>query len=428
MTNVDLILLGGTALLLILGLPYAFSIGLVSIAALFAIGVDPIITVQQMVAGLNVYALLALPCFIIAGDLMHTGGLSTRLVSVAMILAGRFRGGIGMVAVLSATMFGAISGSAPATTAAIGKLMIPQMVERGYSRNFAAALAAAYGPIGILIPPSIPMVIWGIISNTSVPRMFFAGILPGLLMTVALMIYCNIHARMTGLEGVEKRSGLRDLAVAIWDAKWALLAPVIILGGIYGGIFTPTEAGVVGIAYGMIVGMFLYGEIKPSMLTGIILRSVGTSANIAFVIALATVFGWIVAYEQLAQRVAEAILGVTDNRIVVLLLLNLFLLAIGMLMDTIAIMIVFAGFLIQLGQQLGVDPVHLGIMLIVNLGVGLATPPFGYTLFTAAAISQVPFGGIVRSLWGLLAIELAVVGLVTYLPDLSLTLPSLFMD
>lgn len=427
MTNVDYILLGGTAFLLVLGVPYAFTIGIVSIAALFAIGVDPIVTVQQMIAGLNVYALLALPCFIIAGDLMHTGGLSSRLVSLAMVLAGRFRGGIGMVAVLSATMFGAISGSAPATTAAIGKLMIPQMEERGYTRNFAAALAAAYGPIGILIPPSIPMVIWGIISNTSVPKMFFAGIVPGLLMAVSLLVYCNIHARVAGIAPAPELLSLRRLLGAAWDAKWALFAPIIILGGIYGGVFTPTEAGVVGIAYGLIVGMFLHGELKPAMLKGIFLRSVGTSAQIAYVIALATVFGWIVAYEQLAQRVADAILNITDNKIVVLLLLNIFLLVIGMLMDTIAIMIVFAGFLIQLGQQLGIDPVHLGIMLIVNLGVGLATPPFGYTLFTAAAISKVPFGGIIRNLWGLLAIELIVVLLVTYLPDLSLYLPSVFV-
>lgn len=428
MTQIDLILLGGTALLLILGLPYAFAIGIVSIVALFAIGVDPIVTVQQMIAGLNVFALLALPCFIIAGDLMHTGGLSGRLVKLAMVLAGRFRGGIGMVAILSATMFGAISGSAPATTAAIGKLMIPQMVERGYTKGFAAALAAAYGPIGILIPPSIPMVIWGIISNTSVPRMFFAGILPGLLMMVALMVYCNIHARVTGLVSMQERTSLRGLLEAIWDAKWALLAPIIILGGIYGGVFTPTEAGVVGIAYGLIVGLFLHGELKWHMLKDIILRSVGTSSTIAFVIALATVFGWIIAYEQVAERVADGILGITDNRILILLLLNVFLLVIGMLMDTIAIMIVFAGFLIQLGQQLGVDPVHLGIMLIVNLGVGLATPPFGYTLFTAAAISQVSFGQIVRNLWGLLAIQLLIVLLVTYLPDLSLFIPSVFMD
>lgn len=428
MTQIDLILLGGTALLLILGLPYAFAIGIVSIVALFAIGVDPIVTVQQMIAGLNVFALLALPCFIIAGDLMHTGGLSGRLVKLAMVLAGRFRGGIGMVAILSATMFGAISGSAPATTAAIGKLMIPQMVERGYTKGFAAALAAAYGPIGILIPPSIPMVIWGIISNTSVPRMFFAGILPGLLMMVALMVYCNIHARVTGLVSMQERTSMRGLLEAIWDAKWALLAPIIILGGIYGGVFTPTEAGVVGIAYGLIVGLFLHGELKWHMLKDIILRSVGTSSTIAFVIALATVFGWIIAYEQVAERVADGILGITDNRILILLLLNVFLLVIGMLMDTIAIMIVFAGFLIQLGQQLGVDPVHLGIMLIVNLGVGLATPPFGYTLFTAAAISQVSFGQIVRNLWGLLAIQLLIVLLVTYLPDLSLFIPSVFMD
>nr|WP_323783233.1 TRAP transporter large permease [Amylibacter sp.] len=428
MTLVDWILLGGSAFLLLLGVPYAFAIGLVSIAALVAIGVDPVVTVQQMVAGIDVFALLALPCFIIAGDLMHTGGLSNRLVKLAMVVARRFRGGVGMVAVLSAMMFGAISGSAPATTAAIGKLMIPEMEKRGYKRSFAAALAAAYGPIGILIPPSIPMVIWGVISNTSVPRMFFAGILPGVLMTAALVLVCNIHARWADIPRVDTRASLREFGLAIWDAKWALLAPVIILGGIYGGVFTPTEAGVIGITYGLLVGLFLHGELKWHMLSGIILRSVNTSASIAFVISIATVFGWIVAYEQLAERVAESIVNITDNRILILLLLNLFLLLVGMLMDTIAIMIVFSGFLVQLGAQLGIDPVHLGIMLIVNLGVGLMTPPFGYTLFTAAAISEVPFGKIVKSLWILVLVELAVVGLVTYIPAISLTLPALFMD
>lgn len=428
MTQVEWILLGGTSFLLLLGVPYAFAIGLVSVAALLAMDVDPVVTVQQMVAGLDVFALLALPCFIIAGDLMHTGGLSSRLVGLAVVIARRFRGGVGMVAVLSATMFGAISGSAPATTAAIGKLMIPEMEKRGYEKSFAAALAAAYGPVGILIPPSIPMVIWGIISNTSIPRMFFAGILPGLVMTCALLFACNVHARWVGIPSVNQRSTFRELGHALWDAKWAIIAPVIILGGIYGGVFTPTEAGVVGIVYGVIVGVYLHGELRWSMLFSIISRSVQTSASIAFVISIATVFGWIVAYEQIADRVATAILGFTDNRIVILLLLNIFLLVVGMLMDTIAIMIVFAGFIVQLGAQLGVDPVHLGVMLIVNLGVGLVTPPFGYTLFTAAAISNVPFGKIVKSLWLLVAIELAVVGLVTYVPQISLFLPSVFMD
>jgi C4-dicarboxylate transporter DctM subunit len=227
---------------------------------------------------------------------------------------------------------------------------------------------------------------------------------------------------------VNQRSTFRELGHALWDAKWAIIAPVIILGGIYGGVFTPTEAGVVGIVYGVIVGVYLHGELRWSMLFSIISRSVQTSASIAFVISIATVFGWIVAYEQIADRVATAILGFTDNRIVILLLLNIFLLVVGMLMDTIAIMIVFAGFIVQLGAQLGVDPVHLGVMLIVNLGVGLVTPPFGYTLFTAAAISNVPFGKIVKSLWLLVAIELAVVGLVTYVPQISLFLPSVFMD
>lgn len=427
MTLADWILLVGSVVLLMLGLPYAITLGLVSTLALVVMEVDPIITVQQMVAGLNVYALLALPCFIIAGDLMYTGGLSDRLVRLAMVVAGRFRGGIGMVAVLSATMFGAISGSAPATTAAIGRQMIPEMEKRGYDRGWAAALAAAYGPIGILIPPSIPMVIWGVISNTSVPQMFFAGVLPGLLMMGALLIVCSLHARWTDLPHLPEPISLRRLGAATWDAKWALLAPVIILGGIYGGIFTPTEAGVVGIAYGLLVGTLLYRELTLQDLYDILMRSMTTSANIAFVVALASVFGWIVAYEQLAVRVADLITGVTDNRILILLLLNLFLLVAGMLMDTIAIMIVFAGFLIQLGAHLGMDPVHLGIMLIVNLGVGLVTPPFGYTLFTAVAISGVSFGRVAAALWPLLVVQLAVVLLVTYLPPLSLWLPGYFL-
>lgn len=427
MTLADWILLVGSVVLLMLGLPYAITLGLVSTLALVVMEVDPIITVQQMVAGLNVYALLALPCFIIAGDLMYTGGLSDRLVRLAMVVAGRFRGGIGMVAVLSATMFGAISGSAPATTAAIGRQMIPEMEKRGYDRGWAAALAAAYGPIGILIPPSIPMVIWGVISNTSVPQMFFAGVLPGLVMMGALLIVCSLHARWTDLPHLPEPISLRRLGAATWDAKWALLAPVIILGGIYGGIFTPTEAGVVGIAYGLLVGTLLYHELTLQDLYDILMRSMTTSANIAFVVALASVFGWIVAYEQLAVRVADLITGVTDNRILILLLLNLFLLVAGMLMDTIAIMIVFAGFLIQLGAHLGMDPVHLGIMLIVNLGVGLVTPPFGYTLFTAVAISGVSFGRVAAALWPLLVVQLAVVLLVTYLPPLSLWLPGYFL-
>ncbi len=428
MTPADWILVLGSISLLLMGLPYAITLGLIGTLALIVMGVDPIITAQQMIAGLNVYALLALPCFIIAGDLMHTGGLSGRLVNLAMVVAGRFRGGVGMVAVLSATMFGAISGSAPATTAAIGQQMIPEMVKRGYDRGFSAALAAAYGPIGILIPPSIPMVVWGVISNTSIPRMFFAGILPGLVMTGALLIFCSFHARWVGLESVREAFGLKRLQSAAWDAKWALLAPVIILGGIYGGIFTPTEAGVVGIAYGVLVGAFLHRELSLADLYKIFGRSMMTSANIAFVVALAAVFGWIVAYEQLATKVSVFILGITDNPIIILLLLNVFLLIVGMLMDTIAIMIVFAGFLIQLGMHLGIDPVHLGMILIVNLGVGLVTPPFGYTLFTAVAIGQVSFGRVVSKLWPILAIQIAVILVVTYVPALSLLLPNYFLQ
>ncbi|MEJ8574002.1 TRAP transporter large permease [Microbaculum marinum] len=425
MTGADWILTAGITVLLVLGVPFAFAIGIGVVLALLVSGIDTIVAIQYSVSGIEVYALLAVPCFILAGDIMHTGGLSGRLVELAMVTARYLRGGLGMVAVLSATFFGAISGSAPATTAAIGKLTIPEMEKRGYSKSFAAALAAAYGPIGIMIPPSIPMVIWGIIANVSVPRLFLAGIVPGLLLCLALMTMCNVYARRIDLPRDSRRFSWNELGRALWDSKWALLAPVIILGGIYGGIFTPTEAGVIGVLYGLIVGLFIHRELKLADIPAILLRSMRTTAAIIFIVALSTAYGWLIALEKVADRLGAAIAQFSDEKVIVLLVLNVVLLLVGALMDTIAIMIVFSGFLISIGTQLGLDPVHLGAMIVVNLGIGLATPPFGYTLFTAAAISDVPLGRINRMLWPLIAAEIAVVVLIALVPELSLWLPNL---
>ena len=425
MTATEWVLLMTLLGLLVIGLPFAFSIGIAVMAGLVTAGIDLVVVAQQLMAGISIFTLLAVPCFIIAGDLMHTGGLSRRLVNIAVVLVGRVRGGLAMVAVLSATFFGAISGSAPATTAAIGSLMIPEMTRRGYSLRFSAALAAAYGPIGILIPPSIPIVIWAVISNQSVTALFIAGVVPGLLLCGALMLAAYIYARRVKLPIEDERTSRRDLGVALRDGKWALLAPVVILGGIYGGIFTPTEAGAVGVLYGLVIGVFVHRELKPVDLPKVLLRSMKTTAMVIYIVGMSVGFGWLIGLDGLPRRLGTMIVGISDDPIVILLMINVLLLIVGTLMDTIAAMIILAGFLIHVGQQLGLDPIHYGAMIVMNLGIGMATPPFGYTLFTASAITKLPVDRIAPPLLWLIGIELLVLLVVAYLPDVTLVLVNL---
>ncbi len=428
MTSFDLMLTLGLLVLLLLGMPFAFAIGIAVLLALVIADIDTVVLVQHLMAGVSIYTLLAVPCFILAGDLMHTGGLSRRLVVLAMVLARHFRGGLAMVAVISATFFGAISGSAPATTAAIGKIMIPEMERHGYKRGFAAALAAANGPIGIMIPPSIPMVIWAVIANVSVTDLFLAGVLPGLLCCIALCVVSNLHARKAGIAVDTTPASWGEIRAALRQGVWALLAPVIVLGGIYGGVFTPTEAGAIGVLYGLVVGIFLHRELKVSDLPAIFLRAMRTTAMVIFIVGMSAAFGWLVALEQLPARISGLILAFSDQPIVILLLLNLLLLLVGAVMDTIAAMIILSGLLVQIGVQLGLDPIHLGAIVVVNLAIGMGTPPFGYTLFTAAGISKVSVERIVRFLWPMLIAQIAVLLAVTYLPELSLALPNLFRN
>ncbi len=428
MTGFDLMLTLGLVVLLLLGMPFAFAIGIAVVLALMIADIDTVVLVQHLMAGVSIYTLLAVPCFILAGDLMHTGGLSRRLVVLAMVLARHFRGGLAMVAVLSATFFGAISGSAPATTAAIGKIMIPEMERHGYKRGFAAALSAASGPIGIMIPPSIPMVIWAVIANVSVTDLFLAGILPGLLCCLALCVVSSIYARIAKVPLDTRPASLAEVRSALREGIWALLAPVIVLGGIYGGVFTPTEAGAIGVLYGLVVGLFLHRELKLADLPVIFLRAMRTTAMVIFIVGMSAAFGWLVALEQLPARISGLILDFSDHPVVILLLVNLLLLLVGAVMDTIAAMIILAGLLTQIGLKLGLDPIHLGAIVVVNLAIGMGTPPFGYTLFTAAGISDTSVERIVRFLWPMLIAQIAVLLLVTYVPELTLVIPSLFQS
>lgn len=425
MTETGWILSAGFGLLVFLGMPIAFCLGVAALAALYVADIDIIVLAQRLVSGAQSFTLLAVPCFILAGELMRVGGLSRRLVRVAQTMVQHLTGGLGMVTVLSATFFAAISGSAPATTAAIGNIMIPEMTKRGYRRDFSAALASASGPIGQMIPPSIPMVIWGVIAEESITKLFLAGLVPGLMTCVGLMLVCYFSARRMGVARETQRATRAELFDAIRDGKWALLAPVIILGGIYGGVFTPTEAGAVGVAYGIFVGMLLHRELRLRDLPGLFLRSMQTTTMVIFIVASAAAFGWLVALEQLPQTIADALLGVSDNPIVIMLMINLLLLFIGAIMDNIAAMIILGGVLTSIAAQIGIDPIHFGAIVVINFAIGMATPPFGYSLFVGAAISNLSVEAISRALWPMLAVQLVMLMLITFVPAFTLFLPNL---
>lgn len=426
MSEVGITLITAFIVLLVGGVPIVFTLGIAAVIGLWVADIDIIVLAQRIISGTQVFSLLAVPGFVLAGELMTKGGLSRRLVQVCHTFVQHLTGGLGMVTVLSATFFAAISGSAPATTSAIGSIMIPEMESRGYRRDFSAALATAAGPIGQMIPPSIPMIIWGVISEQSIAKLFLAGIIPGLLIAVGLMIVCAVMARSMGVAGKLRRATGREIRAALAEGKWALGAPVIVLGGIYGGIFTPTEAASVGVVYGFVVGFFIYKEIQLKDLPAILLDSMKITSIVVFVIATASVFGWLVAIEQVPLRVARILLSISDNPIVVLLVLNLLLLFLGAVMDNIAAMIILGGVLMSVGQHIGIDPIHLGAIIVINFAIGMATPPFGYSLFVGAAVSKLSVEQISRALWPMLLVEIIVLAMVTYMPWTTLLLPHLF--
>src|SRR5690606_11997020 len=344
MSELGLFLMLGQVVLLALGVPIAFTLGMLAIPGLFIADVKPVRFPQRMLAGTNVSSLLAIPGFILAGDLMSAGGLSRRLVRFAAALLGHLSGGLSMATVAAGTFFGAISGSAPATTAAVGSVMIDEMEKRGYSRGYGAARATAVGPIGQMIPPSIPMVVWAVLAEESVSRLFVAGIIPGLLAAAGFVLVSYIYAKRNKLP-TDRRASARELVGAVREGFWALLAPVVILGGIYGGVFTPTEASMVGVLYGLLVGLFVYRDLKLRELPELIMRSMRTTAVIMFIIAMAYSYAWLMASEGIPTQLSESLLSISDNPVVILLLLNLLLLILGAVMDNISAMVILSGVL-----------------------------------------------------------------------------------
>jgi tripartite ATP-independent transporter DctM subunit len=411
---------------LLAGVPIAFALGGVALVGFIVAGIDPLVVARRLIAGTQTLSLLAIPGFLLAGEIMRAGGLTKRLIRIASALVGHISGGLSMATVVAATFFGAISGSAPATTAAVGSIMPDELEKRGYRRGYAAALCTGVGPLGQMIPPSIPMIIWGVLAEESISRLFIAGLLPGLLAAAGFMVVSWIYGRVYRVPR-ELRSTGREVTSALRSGVWALLAPFIILGGIYGGVFTPTEASMVAVLYGLVVGVGIYRELGWRDLGGVLTNSLRTMANVTFVIAMAAPFAWLMSYEGIPVALARALLALSDNPIIILLIVNLMLLLIGAMMDTIAAMIILSGVLTTVGLQLGMDPTHLGALVVINFAIGMITPPIGYSLFVGASVTGVSMERITVNLWPFFLVLLIVLGLVAYVPAVTLMLPAFIL-
>lgn len=422
-SNAIVLLFGYFVALLFLGVPIAFSLGIAALVTVVGAGTLPVDYVATVAfTSIDNFPIMAIPFFIAAGIFMGAGGLSKRLLTLADELVGGLSGGLALGSIATCMFFAAISGSGPATVAAIGSITIPAMTARGYDKLFAAAVVASAGAIGVMIPPSNPFVVYGVAGQVSVGKLFLAGIIPGVLTGLVLMLVAYVIARKKGWRGEARKRTPKTLLTALWTAKGALLVPIIVLGGIYGGIMTPTEAAAVAAMYGLLVGVFVYKELSPKSLWNACVDSAATSAVIIMLMAMATIFGNIMTLEQIPERIAAIILGITTNKIAILLLINVLLLWIGTFMEALAAIVILTPILLPLVLKVGVDPIHFGVIMVVNLAIGFVTPPVGVNLFVASGITKEKIQDISRASLPFLFAMLVVLLLVTYIPEISLFL------
>lgn len=412
-----IVLFGTFLILLLLSVPIGYAIGISSLAGIYFFSDIPLeIIAQKVITGIDSFPLLAIPFFMLAGNLMSSGGIAKRLVNFFDSLIGHVTGGLGIVTVVVCMFFAAISGSAVATVSAVGAFMIPEMVEHGYDKKFSAALTAAAGTIGVVIPPSIPFVIYGVVSGTSITYLFTAGFLPGIMMGLALILVCYLVSKKHGYKGKGSRSSLKEIGKSFKEAIWAILSPVIILGGIYSGFFTPTEAAVVSVVYSFIIGTFVYKELSFKGAYKAFKDAVVVNGSTTFMVGFSTVFAAFLTIAQIPNMIAEGITGLTSNKFLILLIINLLLLVIGMFVDNIPATIILTPILLPICTSFGMNPVTFGIMLTMNLAIGFCSPPYGINLFVASSISKVSIEdltkNIIKPLIGLLIVLL----LITYIP------------
>jgi C4-dicarboxylate transporter DctM subunit len=422
-------LLGALFVFLALRIPIAISLGLASVLTLSLFGDQTLLSLAQaFFRAMEVYPLLAVPFFIVAGTFLTSGGVARRLSDFAIALTGRFRGGLAMASVLACALFAAVSGSSPATVVAIGSITIAGMVRAGYRREYAAGVVTSAGTLAILIPPSIVMVVYGAITETSVGALFIAGILPGVILTALMMAAIPIVAGRDAVPAQAVATSWRDVVRAGRSAFWGLLLIVIVLGGIYGGVFTPTEAAAVSAVYAAVIAVFVYRDIGVKQVPEVLIRSVRVTTMLMFIVANAYLFAFVLTTEQIPQGISASVLALELAPWEFLLIVNLILLVAGTLMDPTSVVLILAPIIFPIAMQLGIDPVHLGIIFVVNMEIGLVTPPVGLNLFVASAVANLPVTAVIRASLPWLLLLLGFLAVVTYVPWISLVLPGLMLS
>ncbi|WP_299649078.1 TRAP transporter large permease [uncultured Jannaschia sp.] len=421
------VLFGTFTFLLLIGTPVAFCLGVSSFATIAYLGLPPVVVFQRLNSGVSVFALMAIPFFIYAGDLMVRGDIARRLVALAGAFVGHFRGGLGQVNVLSSVMFGGVSGSAAADASAVGGLMVPQMKERGYDVDYAVNITVVSSIIALLLPPSHNMIIYSIAAGgrISIADLFTAGILPGFLLAFALMVTSWYVAMRKGYP-VQPFQGFRMIGTLFVSAAPGLILVAIIFGGVRSGIFTASESSNIAVVYALFVTFFVYRTLSFEDFKAATFAAVRTTAMVLLVIGSAAAFGWLLAYTRVPASMVALLQGVSDNPIVILLLLNVVLLILGTFMDMSPLIVITTPIFLPVATAFGVDPVHFGVILILNLGIGLCTPPVGAVLFVGCAVGRIPIWDAVRTIWPFYGAAVAVLLAVTYIPGLSLWLPQLF--
>ena len=407
-----------------LSVSVAVSIGLASVVGIQVTNAHMLISAKEMFNSVNKFPLAAIPFFILAGNLMETGGISRRLVEFAKSLVGGVQGGLPMTCVLTCMIFAAVSGSSVATTFAIGAILIPALIKHGYPTTWAAAIQATSAELGVIVPPSIPLILYGVSAEVSIGELFIAGFGPGVLISAALMFFVWLYCRWKGW-GKHDGDGRLGVLTATRQAAWALLMPVIVLGGIYGGIFTPTEASAVAVLYALIVGMVIYREIRIKDLYAILRRSVLSSAVIMFIIANAGLFAFLITRAGVPDAIGHWLEDVLKSPVWFLLGVNAALFVIGMFIETSAAIIVLAPILAPVAMHFGVDPVHFGLIMVVNLALGMITPPFGVNLFAACTVARISLDKIIKHLFPFVGVIVVCLMVITYVPELSLSLRDL---
>ncbi len=442
-TTIVTILFGLFIVLLIIGAPITVALGVSALISFLYLGDNPIKFVQIAFTAVGSFPLMALPAFILAGALMEAAGISQRLVVLAESFAGPFTGGMSAAAVFACLFFGAISGSGPATTAAVGMLMIPAMIDRGYDKGYAASITASSGGLGVVIPPSIPMVIFGIAAlgmqpppeavekfgvfqSVSIPKLFIAGVFPGLVIAGTLLIMNYILCKKKGYRGSAEGWSVRVIGCALYRGFWSILAPLVILGGIYTGLFTPTEAAIVAIFYTLLVGFLIHKELKVEAIWRCLETTTWITGRVLLILFTATVFGRLLVENRIPAIIAEAMLSATENIYIIWAMIIFFLLFIGMFMETLAAILILTPVLLPIAYSMGIDPVHFGIVVVCCLSIGFQTPPLGENLFIASGISNTTIEEISLKALPFAAINTAGVFVIAFFPEISLWLPRLF--